>query len=537
MSSKTLKGFSGIIHLVSNIDKDIDAIKELCLQSPTTTPSLAQNDSDKTIPTNKQKAVVTHEKSSNTGIIIGTIAAAFIIIFIVYSNDNPSRQRPTKPQLQVSEKTTNPSLSTSDSSPNERGSGNYEDSLIGQMTRNSGLTTKNTPSDDKQEKNKASGIEYTEPPIGTGKILSVSMIRWCLREEIRLNHFRVAATLNNEVAIFNRYVENYNNRCGNYRYREGDLAAARRDVAKEKFTILENASKEVHEWANLRKQPEVSQQRKQVSPKLISTAQSLLQKLGYAPGIADGIVGSRTTKAVKLFQQIMGLDITGEIDATLIEILEQEYEKKNNKSHNSSKKKLTYITIGSHKDDVIRIQGTPSSMNSFGNNTIWNYNYSSITMVNELVVTWSNISKNLKVKIIPGANVSKLKYITIGSHKDDVIRIQGTPNSMNSFGDRDTWDYGYSTITMSNDIVVNWSNISSNLRVKIIPGENVTKSKYITIGSHKDDVIRIQGTPSAMNSFGNTENLTYGYSIVTLKNDKVANWSNIGNNLKVRITK
>lgn len=115
-------------------------------------------------------------------------------------------------------------------------------------------------------------------------------------------------------------------------------------------------------------------------------------------------------------------------------------------------------------------------------------------------------------------------FFTIGSTKDDVLIAQGTPKSITG----NTFGYDYSTVYFQNDRVIGWSNISRNLRVKMYSNSSTTES-YFTVGSTKDDVIKIQGTPD--NITGNT--FGYGYSTVYFQNNQVKSWSNISNNLKV----
>lgn len=46
-----------------------------------------------------------------------------------------------------------------------------------------------------------------------------------------------------------------------------------------------------------------------------------LQRLGYDPGTADGVIGPRTQKAIQLFQQANGLDPDGFLTPALAEVL------------------------------------------------------------------------------------------------------------------------------------------------------------------------------------------------------------------------
>ena len=71
------------------------------------------------------------------------------------------------------------------------------------------------------------------PAIGTGKVLSVGEIRYCLAEGIRIDAGNAALddTNNGQVDRFNSFVKDYNARCGNYRYVPSAMTKARSDVA------------------------------------------------------------------------------------------------------------------------------------------------------------------------------------------------------------------------------------------------------------------------------------------------------------------
>jgi len=54
----------------------------------------------------------------------------------------------------------------------------------------------------------------------------------------------------------------------------------------------------------------------------IARAQAALTRLGYAPGPADGATGPMTVAAIAAYQADIGLESTGQVDATLLEQLE-----------------------------------------------------------------------------------------------------------------------------------------------------------------------------------------------------------------------
>ena len=132
----------------------------------------------------------------------------------------------------------------------------------------------------------------------------------------------------------------------------------------------------------------------------------------------------------------------------------------------------SYFTRGSHQDDVLRLQGTPSGINRYSSYEIWSYGFSTvkIDLRSKRVVEWSN-SGNLKVKMQPVRSTGNTSYFTRGSHQDDVLRLQGTPSGINRYSSYEIWSYGFSTvkIDLRSKRVVEWSN-SGNLKVKMQPG-------------------------------------------------------------------
>ena len=196
------------------------------------------------------------------------------------------------------------------------------------------------------------------------------------------------------------------------------------------------------------------------------------------------------------------------------------------------------FTRGSHLDDVLRIQGTPSSIIQYSDYEVWRYGSSSvkISLQNGRVTVWSN-QGNLKLRVDPGPNVTDAQTFTRGSHLDDVLRIQGTPSSIIQYSDYEVWRYGSSSVKISlqNGRVTVWSN-QGNLKLRVDPGPNVTDAQTFTRGSHLDDVLRIQGTPSSIIQYSDYEVWRYGSSSVkiSLQNGRVTVWSNQGN-LKVRV--
>ena len=206
-----------------------------------------------------------------------------------------------------------------------------------------------------------------------------------------------------------------------------------------------------------------------------------------------------------------------------------------------------YFTRGSHQDRVVRIQGTPHEISRYPalGYEEWKYGISTvkISVRTRRVLEWSNRGNNLRVQLSPGANVTGGAYFTRGSHQDDVVRIQGTPDEISRYPalGYEVWQYGTSTVKISvrTRRMLEWSNRANNLRVRLNPGANVTGRAYFTQDSHQDDVVRIQGTPDEISRYPSLgyEVWQYGTSTVkiSVRTPRVLEWSNRANNLKARI--
>lgn len=79
----------------------------------------------------------------------------------------------------------------------------------------------------------------SRPPVGTGLVLDRDQVRYCLAEGIRLDAAREVinnGTLN-YVDRFNAMIDDYNSRCGNFRYRQGVLDSVRSEVEAERYRL------------------------------------------------------------------------------------------------------------------------------------------------------------------------------------------------------------------------------------------------------------------------------------------------------------
>jgi hypothetical protein len=196
-----------------------------------------------------------------------------------------------------------------------------------------------------------------------------------------------------------------------------------------------------------------------------------------------------------------------------------------------------FITIGSSANDVSRLQGTPSSIANYTDWYVWQYgalgSFTLSTSTNA-VISWNSNNNGLKVLMVPGSQVTNATAITLGTHVDDVIRLQGTPSSITNYTDWYVWQYGALgsfTLSTSTNAVISWNSYNDGLKVLMVPGSHVTNATTITLGTHVDDVIRLQGTPSSIANYTDWYVWQYGalgsFTLST-STDTVTAWNNNG---------
>lgn len=102
----------------------------------------------------------------------------------------------------------------------------------------------------------ATAPTFTQPPMGSNNLLSASQIRWCMRENIRLEAKRNVIETEEGINEFNNEVVDFNARCGSYRYRPSDQLQARRDVEEKKLSFENDSILEAQLQEELRKNQE-----------------------------------------------------------------------------------------------------------------------------------------------------------------------------------------------------------------------------------------------------------------------------------------
>jgi Putative peptidoglycan binding domain len=155
-------------------------------------------------------------------------------------------------------------------------------------------------------------LEIEMPSAGRNQLLSVAELRWCMREDIRIEILDTHGA-RSDAARFNGAANSYNRRCTHFRYREGDLAEARRDVDEARSSIVSEALAEAFALTA----PAKDKLAAAGYSVLTKDVQELLRALGYAPGPIDGRYGARTRAAVESFERGRGWPVSGQISETL----------------------------------------------------------------------------------------------------------------------------------------------------------------------------------------------------------------------------
>jgi uncharacterized protein len=201
-NDKAKKGFAGLDSMVS----DVAVAAELSAQ-PTSTGGTASPTTAES-PQAFTGSPASSSRFSGSGKWAVVIGAIVLMVWLVISN-TPSQSRPP-----VSYEPTAPSPNviappSTDYSPVPHTASSYSSS------------------------------EETVPPVGTGLTLGRSQIRYCLSERIRMEAWQGQLDRYSQTSVdaFNTSVNDYNARCSNYRYRNGDLTNVRAEVESNRTAL------------------------------------------------------------------------------------------------------------------------------------------------------------------------------------------------------------------------------------------------------------------------------------------------------------
>ena len=168
----------------------------------------------------------------------------------------------------------------------------------------------------------------SKPSVGRNNVLSAAQIRYCFAEKIRLD--AAETVLNNysdsDVDRFNGYVNDYNSRCGEFRYRQGSLESAQRDIEPYRSQLqAEGRNRFVRSTATTARpsaSTSVSKPTRPTPDATVLAIQRRLNDLGYNAGTPDGLFGNKTRAAIQSFQRDNGIAVDGVASSKLLALLE-----------------------------------------------------------------------------------------------------------------------------------------------------------------------------------------------------------------------
>lgn len=160
------------------------------------------------------------------------------------------------------------------------------------------------------------------PPIGSGNILSVAEIRYCLALQQRLEGAKPVVNTydQGQVDRFNAMVDDYNGRCKDSHQYADDFEQAKRDMTP--FSDqLQAQGRQAIQGGETGQQSNSQSTAGDASRQTVLYVQRTLNALGYKAGAVDGAMGDRTRTAIEQFQRDKYLPADGLITDSLIDHL------------------------------------------------------------------------------------------------------------------------------------------------------------------------------------------------------------------------
>ncbi|MGB3615545.1 MAG: hypothetical protein WBA10_17255 [Elainellaceae cyanobacterium] len=223
-----------------------------------------------------------------------------------------------------------------------------------------------------------------------------------------------------------------------------------------------------------------------------------------------------------------------------------DYAKDNSATRPAKIDSASVWSTNSVRELVTAIQGPPSRslVLSTQCKEILYYGNSQIELVHGIVNQYSNVDNNLSVSFlekIVAQQIIEDTVWTLGSPKEDIYAIEGTPERVNRYDslDMEVLYYGDDIVELREGLVVAYSNYDKTLNASVFPilqSPQGDPDLRWSIGDRREDVFQAQDTPTQIqrrDSFCE-EVIHYGTSTVNLSNGIVTGYDNAGGNLRVR---
>jgi hypothetical protein len=173
-----------------------------------------------------------------------------------------------------------------------------------------------------------------------------------------------------------------------------------------------------------------------------------------------------------------------------------------------------FFALGSSDAEVLKIQGRPTRIQG----DTWVYGVSDVKFCSGRVCGYNNFDGSLRVRIEPWAHGGRYTdHITIGSSKNQVLQVQGTPTRIE--GDR--WYYGFAELTFEDGLVRGYDNYFGTLKIRLGPSTSFDRRSsagFFSLGSTPDEVLAVQGTPTAIHE----KRWAYNFDYVFFRDGKVS---------------
>lgn len=189
--------------------------------------------------------------------------------------------------------------------------------------------------------------DYTElrPAVGRGVELTRNNIRYCLYQKERFKTIKSDLKGNTEIDAFNLLVNDYNSRCGNFRYLESDMSAISGEVIAKSATLAAEGRSILLTWRRASsltsEQPNAFPLPKQTLPPVLppreearaadaldliqlensTNVQRRLNELSYFKGPINGAWGPQSRMALRAFKTYSGLSSDDRYDFATAEAL------------------------------------------------------------------------------------------------------------------------------------------------------------------------------------------------------------------------
>ena len=188
------------------------------------------------------------------------------------------------------------------------------------------------------------------------------------------------------------------------------------------------------------------------------------------------------------------------------------------------------FSLGASRAELLRVQGTPTKVQDWGSSVDLHFGRSSVTLKHDRVVGFVNEGE-LRVDLAT-VGTREAKRWTLGSTLADVVGTEGTPTAIEDWNGWISLRYGRSTVKLERGRVTAYYN-RGDLDVFLEPAERHDATSW-TVGSSIDEVVSVEGTPSAIESWGSGSILYYGSSYVRVKGGKVVSYDDADRRLSIR---